>query len=230
MSLPTSFQDSDGWTHWNYPDAYLHRQQANGYDNQGDGATQRENRADTHNNETINAPANLTNGVSGCPWQHPMQHPWLHKSLSSAIPQPATSDDPADIDEQFECSKTLSPQLVQSPSSQRKREIVEHEMSHFNGRPGHLDSEYRCLEPGCQTETHSFGELRRHYRTKHCLVAPRHPCREPGCQYGGDNGFIRKDKLKSHQRNVHGGRIRPAKAFQPIKSKPTGIQKLQPKN
>ncbi|KAL8803248.1 MAG: hypothetical protein Q9182_003279 [Xanthomendoza sp. 2 TL-2023] len=40
---------------------------------------------------------------------------------------------------------------------------------------------------------------------RRCRVA-KHPCNFPGCERGGDNGFPRKDKLKSHFENVHRGR------------------------
>ncbi|KAL8680435.1 MAG: hypothetical protein Q9186_003395 [Xanthomendoza sp. 1 TL-2023] len=48
----------------------------------------------------------------------------------------------------------------------------------------------------------------------------KYPCGFPGCERGGDNGFPRKDKLKSHFENVHRGRGIPPKqprALAPLK-------------
>ncbi len=108
---------------------------------------------------------------------------------------------------------------------------VYHEQRHF----GNL-GEYHCLE-GCQTTTKNFADLRRHYTVRHCTNAIKYPCPILGCKYGGDNGFTRKDKLQSHQRNVHQGKVVPGKAFRPIKpkanedgiSRPQGIQTVESK-
>ena len=78
---------------------------------------------------------------------------------------------------------------------------------------------YRCLEQHCHFNTKRHADLARHYRTKHCENPPKFSCQVLGCKYGGENGFARKDKLKSHYRNVHEGKL-PSKAFQAIEPKP----------
>lgn len=113
-------------------------------------------------------------------------------------------------------------------------ELAKHERTHF-GNSG----DYHCLEEGCKTNTKKFADLRRHYTVRHCTNASKFPCPVFGCKYGGDNGFTREDKLKSHHRNVHQGNVVPGKAFQPIQpkanganvieSKPQGIQTIKPK-
>ena len=78
---------------------------------------------------------------------------------------------------------------------------------------------YWCLEQHCHFNTKRQADLARHYRTKHCENPPNFPCQVLGCKYGGENGFVRKDKLKSHYKNVHEGKL-PGKAFQAIEPKP----------
>ncbi len=107
-----------------------------------------------------------------------------------------------------------------------------HEQAHF-GKPG----DYHCLEEGYKTITKKWADLKRHYTVRHCTNPPKFPCPVLGCKYGGDNGFTREDKLKSHHRNVHQGKVVPGKAFQPIepkanrakviKGKPQGVQTNQ---
>ncbi|KAI4136884.1 MAG: hypothetical protein LQ341_005387 [Variospora aurantia] len=64
---------------------------------------------------------------------------------------------------------------------------------------------YRCDAPGCTHACKRFADLERHTSTSHCLNAEQFPCSFPGCIRGGTNGFLRKDKLKSHFENVHRG-------------------------
>ena len=75
---------------------------------------------------------------------------------------------------------------------------MDHVRRHY-GDKGH----YACAEEGCRTVVKRWYDLVRHYRVRHCKVARRFPCNEVGCKYGGENGFMRMDKLKSHQRNKH---------------------------
>jgi len=100
-----------------------------------------------------------------------------------------------------------------------------HEQSHF-GKAG----DYHCLEEGCKTTTKKWADLRRHCLNQHCTNATKFPCPVLGCKYGGDNGFIREDKLKSHHRNVHQGKVVPGKAFQPIKPKANGAKVIKGKS
>lgn len=126
------------------------------------------------------------------------------------------------------CQRLIKPEFLQDLPSKS----AEHEQTHF----GNL-GKYHCLEEGCQTTTKNFADLRRHYNGRHCINAIKYPCPIVGCKYGGDNGFTRKNKLKSHQRNVHQGKGVPGKAFRPIKpkanedgiSRPQGIQTITPK-
>ncbi len=65
---------------------------------------------------------------------------------------------------------------------------------------------YACLEEDCHTTVAKWGDLKRHYKSRHCTRSTRDPCLVIGCKYGGDTGFPRKDKLKSHFKNVHEGK------------------------
>ena len=73
----------------------------------------------------------------------------------------------------------------------------------------------KCMEASCPTKTKTFSELRRHTRSKHCLVAPVHYCPEIHCKYHVQ-GFKRRDKLLSHIRNIHQGAVRPGIANRAI--------------
>lgn len=64
---------------------------------------------------------------------------------------------------------------------------------------------YCCDASGCTHKCKRWADLERHASTSHCLNAKKFPCKYPGCERGGDNGFPRKDKLKSHFENVHRG-------------------------
>ena len=89
-----------------------------------------------------------------------------------------------------------------------------HERRHY-GQAG----KYTCLEQDCHTITKHFGDLRRHYKTKHCISAEKehYACPISWCKYSGNNGFARKDKLKSHYKNIHEGKPGLAKASRVIK-------------
>ena len=80
---------------------------------------------------------------------------------------------------------------------------------------------YRCAVQGCQFFSVRRSGLRRHHAAKHCTQPKRFPCLEPYCKYGGDNGFIRPDKLKEHQKKIHEGKFKPAKALRTIKQAAT---------
>ena len=89
-----------------------------------------------------------------------------------------------------------------------------HERCHY-GQSG----KYTCLELDCQVVTKHFGDLRRHYKAKHCTNPNKEqfPCPVVWCKYSGDNGFARKDKLKSHYKNIHEGKAGLAKAGRVLK-------------
>ena len=89
-----------------------------------------------------------------------------------------------------------------------------HERCHY-GQSG----KYTCLEQNCEVVTKNFGDLRRHDKAKHCTNPNKEQfsCPVVWCKYSGNNGFPRKDKLKSHYRNIHEGKPGPAKAGRVLK-------------
>lgn len=98
--------------------------------------------------------------------------------------------------------------------SHRAAPFYEHEKSHY-GQTG----KYICLEQTCQVATKNFGDLKRHHKLKHCSnpTKEQFPCPVLWCKYSGNNGFARKDKLKSHYKNIHEGKPGPVKAGRVIK-------------
>ena len=94
------------------------------------------------------------------------------------------------------------------------KSFYDHEKSHY-GQPG----KYTCLERDCKVVTKNFGDLKRHDKAKHCTnpYKEQFPCPESWCKYSGNNGFARKDKLKSHYKNMHEGKLGPCKAGRVIK-------------
>ena len=81
--------------------------------------------------------------------------------------------------------------------------------------------QYCCTVQGCQFFSIRRSDLKRHHAAKHCTQPERFPCPEPLCKYGGDNGFIRSDKLKEHQKKIHEGKVRPGQALRTLKSAAT---------
>ena len=94
-----------------------------------------------------------------------------------------------------------------------------HERSHFDHQ-----GKYACAENGCHFGSKKFSDLQRHYTSKHCTNpgSKKFPCPEIGCKYSGNSGFTRKDKLKSHQKNVHEGKFKPGKPYRVIKPTASG--------
>lgn len=80
--------------------------------------------------------------------------------------------------------------------------LCRHEGTHFEHQ-----GKYKCAETDCDCLAKQFRDLKRHYRAKHCTKTPGYPCDVLGCKYGGENGFHRKDKLASHYKNMHQGRV-----------------------
>lgn len=73
--------------------------------------------------------------------------------------------------------------------------------------PGSLHGgDYRCDVQGCEFHSSHWDCLLRHCSSKHCKNPQRFYCSEPDCKYSSGLGFTRKDKLKSHYKNVHEGR------------------------
>ena len=79
-------------------------------------------------------------------------------------------------------------------------DYITHERDHYfdssNGR-------FRCTEHHCKFATKRWPDLVRHSTVRHCLTPRKFQCPVPYCKYRGDKGFIRKDKLRSHMKNVH---------------------------
>lgn len=98
---------------------------------------------------------------------------------------------------------------------ERKESYFWHEISPYHyGKPG----DWRCREAGCRFVTKRFGDLKRHYSSKHCIKPQNLQCPILDCRYH-QIGFTRKDKLKSHYQNAHKGRLLPGKPNQAIKPK-----------
>ena len=95
-------------------------------------------------------------------------------------------------------------------------ELSRKEASHFRV-PG--EYKFKCAENNCTVTVSSMADLRRHYTSKHCTKCEKFPCRFVWCKYSGDNGFKRKDKLTSHYRNSHEGKMGRAKATRVTKPK-----------
>ena len=90
------------------------------------------------------------------------------------------------------------------------------EASHFR-IPG--ENKLTCAENDCHVKVSSMTDLKRHYTSKHCTKSEKFSCPLVWCKYSGDNGFKRKDKLNSHYRNAHGGKMGPGVASRVTKPK-----------
>ena len=98
-------------------------------------------------------------------------------------------------------------------------ELLQKEASHFRS-PG--EDKLNCAENDCPVTVSSMTDLRRHYTSKHCTKSEKYSCPLVWCKYSGDNGFKRKDKLKSHYRNAHEGKMGSGKASRVTKPKSSG--------
>ena len=91
--------------------------------------------------------------------------------------------------------------------------------SHYYNKHLHREEgKYPCTASNCKHAFKRGSDLFRHNKAVHCLRAEKFPCNVIGCKYGGDNGFTRKDKLKSHVKNAHEGKLpvnQPPRAIQP---------------
>ena len=95
-------------------------------------------------------------------------------------------------------------------------ELLRKEASHFR-TPG--EDKLKCAESNCPVAVSSMTDLRRHYISKHCTKSEKFSCPLVWCKYSGDNGFKRKDKLNSHYRNAHEGKMGRGKATRVTKPK-----------
>lgn len=91
-----------------------------------------------------------------------------------------------------------------------------HERDHFQ-KAG--NAAFRCVEQVYSFSSKRWPDLVRHYTVKHCTSPKKfqYPCPVLWCKYSGSNGFARKDKLKSHYKNIHEGKPGPVKAGRVIK-------------
>ena len=82
-----------------------------------------------------------------------------------------------------------------------------HERKHLEVTDPSGNTKYHCNVQNCSFSSQKWADLRRHCTAKHCTNpnVERYPCPALGCKYSGDNGFLRKDKLKSHYENIHKG-------------------------
>ena len=96
-----------------------------------------------------------------------------------------------------------------------------HEESHFREETRDQDGKliFTCKDDRCQIRTKRRDDVKRHYATVHCKNPQRYPCHVIGCQFGGENGFTRKDKLTSHMKSTHKGLPFLGKHIQAIKPK-----------
>lgn len=89
-----------------------------------------------------------------------------------------------------------------------------HETSHYS-----TFGNYKCTAQYCPRAGKPFKrlpDLIRHCKGAHCKRPEKFPCQVIGCKYSGDRGFTRKDKLKSHVKNIHDGEFVPGKAMRKI--------------
>lgn len=94
-----------------------------------------------------------------------------------------------------------------------------HEKTHYRTHQ-HGSPHYGCIEQHCSFTTKRWPDLIRHYTVRHCTSPKKFPCPVPWCKFSGENGFARKDKLKSHHKNVHAGQSLFAQA--------QGLRAIQP--
>ncbi|MCJ1446039.1 MAG: hypothetical protein MMC23_006544 [Stictis urceolatum] len=74
-----------------------------------------------------------------------------------------------------------------------------------SSQPGSLpepdEARHNCFYGGCDKSFKRLTDLHRHVK-KH--GSPKYHCMVPGCKFRDGKGFVRSDKLKSHQVNKHG--------------------------
>ncbi len=112
---------------------------------------------------------------------------------------------------------TYTAQTAKDDTSAWQSDLINHEYSHYfmHGEPP-----FQCADGHCKFTTKRWSDLVRHCKSRHCTGPKEFPCPVPYCKYSGNNGFARKDKLRSHQRNVHETRVMPAPS--------QGLRAIQP--
>ena len=99
-----------------------------------------------------------------------------------------------------------------------------HEKRHY--RQGSLNSlnTFDCPVQNCRFSSKRWADLHRHTTAKHCSNPTMFACSVIGCKYYGEgNGFIRKDKLMDHYKNVHKGQKLHGQPVRAIKPAPAPV-------
>ena len=108
-----------------------------------------------------------------------------------------------------DCNFSAPQEGMGSDGYDYQRAARKHEKNHFRH-----EGQFRCIEDRCVYGAKRWSDLKRHYTSKHCLnPKTKFPCPELSCKYSGNNGFTRKDKLKSHREKVHEKHAKPEKRF-----------------
>lgn len=92
-----------------------------------------------------------------------------------------------------------------------KAAFREHILQHY-----YQSGRYVCQIENCKSTFQRPNDMVRHHRSQHCARREKYPCNVIGCKYSGDNGFARKDKLRSHYKNVHEGQSLPGRSLRTI--------------
>ena len=96
-----------------------------------------------------------------------------------------------------------------------------HEKPHFQQDPINHPSTFFCPIEHCRFSSRRWSDLQRHTTAKHCSNPAKFACSVIGCKYYGEgNGFIRKDKLTDHNKNMHQGQRFHGQAVRAIEPAP----------
>lgn len=117
-----------------------------------------------------------------------------------------------------------------------RRERNAHEKTHYQRGPKNPGTPFSCTVENCRFSSKRWSDLHRHTTAKHCKNPPKFACLVIGCKYNGEgNGFIRKDKLTDHYKNMHQGQkfrgqtvraIKPAPAPAPSHAEASGSSSI----
>ena len=97
-----------------------------------------------------------------------------------------------------------------------------HVRTHYQRGPNYLGTPFSCPVQNCRFSSKRWSALLyRHTTAKHCKNPPKFACSVIGCKYNGEgNGFIRKDKLTDHYKNMHQGQKVHGQTVRAIKPAP----------
>jgi len=109
-------------------------------------------------------------------------------------------------------------------SMEQDSQILSHYLAEHRLPVKSTETRYICRERRCQFTSKRWSDLLRHCSAKHCTRSKKFSCPILWCKYNGNtHGFSRKDKLQSHMRNVHEGKVASKKA------RGQALPKIQPK-